>query len=424
MIANWAGNVRFQPRRLHRPRSMEELRRALQGSDRVRVVGSAHSFNRVADTEGVLIDLAEMPRGLDVDSAGRRARVSGGWTYGELCPRLHAAGWALENLASLPHISVPGACATATHGSGRRLGCLAAQIDEVELLTADAELVTVASDDDRFPAAAVSLGALGVVTGLTLRLRPAFSMIQHVHERIPLDMIAADLEATMTRAYSVCLFTAWEDRPHADVLGQASGRGRRRGHRPGRSHQTGAAVDRDPRGGRRPALAEPVPRPRLAGHSLLLGQRLAGRARRSAAGRGSARALRRPAALGKALHLFAGVPGAGLRSVHAAFPRRFRSARSTRPVSQRLPGSPGIRHVSGPCLACSRPTYRPTPGRHSQRTGSSEPVDGVVYRTEAPPCCGVPLGGVGTGCIDLDARGVVRAVLTARPRFPAGCATA
>ena len=99
MIANWAGNVRFQPRRLHRPRSMDELRQALDGHDRVRAVGAAHSFNRVADTEGVLIDLAEMPRGLDIDTARRRARVSDGWTYGELCPRLHAAGWALENLA-------------------------------------------------------------------------------------------------------------------------------------------------------------------------------------------------------------------------------------------------------------------------------------------------------------------------------------
>lgn len=217
MIANWAGNVRFQPRRLHRPRSMEELRRALDGHGRVRAVGSAHSFNRVADTQGVLIDLAGMPRGVDIDSAGRRARVSGGWTYGELCPRLHAAGWALDNLASLPHVSLAGACATATHGSGRRLGCLAAQIEEIELLTGDGNLVTLTQGDDCFPAAAVSLGGLGVVTALTLRLRPAFSMVQHIHERVPLDALAADLEATMTHAYSVCLFTAWEDRPYADA---------------------------------------------------------------------------------------------------------------------------------------------------------------------------------------------------------------
>ena len=119
MIANWAGNVRFKPRRLHRPRSMDELRQALDGHDRVRAVGSAHSFNRVADTEGVLIDRAEMPRGLDVDSAGRRAPVSGGWTYGELCPRLHADGWALDNLASLPHVSVAGASAALPSRSTR-----------------------------------------------------------------------------------------------------------------------------------------------------------------------------------------------------------------------------------------------------------------------------------------------------------------
>ncbi len=215
--ANWAGNVRFRPRRLHRPRSMEELRGSLAGSQRVRVVGAAHSFTRLADTSGDLIDLTDMPRGLDVDTAGRRARVSGGWTYGELCPRLHAAGWALDNLASLPHVSVAGACATATHGSGRRRGCLAAQVDATELLTADGDPVTLTQRDDGFPAAAASLGALGVVTALTLRLRPAFAMVQYVHERIPLDAIAAELEATMARAYSVCLFTAWEDPPCADV---------------------------------------------------------------------------------------------------------------------------------------------------------------------------------------------------------------
>ena len=89
--------------------------------------------------------------------------------------------------------------------------------------------MTLAQGDERFPAAAVSLGGLGVVTALTLRLRPAFSMVQHVHERVPLDAIAADLEASMTRAYSVCLFTAWEDRPYADawvkrVVGRRAGR--------------------------------------------------------------------------------------------------------------------------------------------------------------------------------------------------------
>ena len=217
MIANWAGNVRFQPARRHRPRSMEELRRALAGGDRVRVVGSAHSFNRVADTAGSLIEMTAMPRELDVDTAGRRARVSGGWTYGELCPRLDAAGWALDNLPSLPHVSVAGACATATHGSGRRRSCLAAQVEQVELLTAGGDAVTVARGDPRFPAAAAGLGALGVVTALTLRLRPAFSVVQHIHERIPLARIAADPEAAMGRGYSVSLFTAWQDRPYADA---------------------------------------------------------------------------------------------------------------------------------------------------------------------------------------------------------------
>ena len=134
MITNWAGNVRFQPKRQHRPLSLEEMQRALAGAERVRAVGSAHSFNRVADTDGVLIDLSGMPRHVELDSERRLARVSGGWTYGDLCPELHAAGWALGNLASLPHIIVAGACATATHGSGRRNACLANEIEEVELI--------------------------------------------------------------------------------------------------------------------------------------------------------------------------------------------------------------------------------------------------------------------------------------------------
>lgn len=217
MTNNWAGNVRFQSQRYHLPGSLDQLQQALAGNEKVRVVGSGHSFNHIADSMGDLIDLSEMPRKLEIDSARKLAHVSGGWTYSELCPKLHSAGWALDNLASLPHINVAGACATATHGSGRHIGCLSTQVEEIELVTASGDLIKLTSTDNQFPAAVVGMGSLGVVTALTLRLRPTFSMVQHVYERIPLEEIVVELEKTMECSYSVSLFTAWEDQPFADI---------------------------------------------------------------------------------------------------------------------------------------------------------------------------------------------------------------
>src|SRR5262245_50440781 len=118
MLRNWAGNVEFRAGALHRPRTVAELQRLVAGSARVRAIGTGHSFSRVADTTGDLISVADLPAVVEIDEAGPSATVSAGLRYSDVAPRLHAAGFALANLASLPHLSVAGAVATGTHGSG------------------------------------------------------------------------------------------------------------------------------------------------------------------------------------------------------------------------------------------------------------------------------------------------------------------
>lgn len=179
---NWAGNVSFGARRFHRPSSVTELRRLVAGSDRVRALGTAHSFNRIADTSGDLVSVAGLPERLEIDPGRRTVTVGAGMRYGELATRLYASGWALHNLGSLPHISVAGACATGTHGSGEHNGGLATAVTSVELVTADGELVTVSriGDGADFPGMVVGLGALGIVTALTLTVEPTYDLRQYV----------------------------------------------------------------------------------------------------------------------------------------------------------------------------------------------------------------------------------------------------
>src|SRR5690606_4487425 len=125
-------------------------------------------------------------------------------TYARLATELHAAGFALANLASLPHISVAGSVATGTHGSGPGNQSLSAAVRALELVTADGSLVTLERGHDDFPGAVVALGALGVVTALTLDLVPAFELRQYVREDVPDD---APLDEVMADGYSVSLFT-------------------------------------------------------------------------------------------------------------------------------------------------------------------------------------------------------------------------
>lgn len=217
-LTNWAGNQVYAARRLHEPTSLDELREIVRGSRSLRVLGSRHSFNDIADTTGDLVSLARMPRVFELDRASSTVTVDGGVRYGELAARLDAAGFALNNLASLPHISVAGACATATHGSGDRIGNLATAVAALEIVTADGEVLVLArARDAEFEGAVVGLGALGAVTRLTLDLQPSFQVRQDIYEGLPLAHAVESFDAITASADSVSLFTDWRG-PTVDQL--------------------------------------------------------------------------------------------------------------------------------------------------------------------------------------------------------------
>lgn len=207
---NWAGNVEFAARALRRPTTFEELREIVATGDRVRVLGSGHSFNRIADTTGDLVVLDGLPRAVEVDSANGTVRVGAATRFAELCPVLRRHGLALPNLPSTPHFTLAGAYATGTHGSGHTGGTLAAAVRSVELVTADGETVTVSrGTDDHFEGTVVSLGSLGVVTALTLETCPTFEVEQYVHEGLAWPAFPEDLTGVLGVAYSVSVFTDW-----------------------------------------------------------------------------------------------------------------------------------------------------------------------------------------------------------------------
>jgi xylitol oxidase len=134
--------------------------------------------------------------------------------YGELAPFLHEKGYALHNLASLPHITIAGAVATATHGSGVRNGNLSTQVSAIEFVNADGDLITLSKqkDGDHFYGAVVGLGALGVVTKLTLDLLPTFNMKQVVYRNLPMNELKNNFNNIESSGYSVSLFTNWNNK--------------------------------------------------------------------------------------------------------------------------------------------------------------------------------------------------------------------
>jgi alditol oxidase len=215
---NWAGNVAYRAGRHHTPTSVEELQHLVAASRRLRPLGTGHSFNALADTDGDQVSVTGLPPTIDVHAAEPTATIAAGLRYGELTGRLHEQGWALHNLGSLPHISVAGAVATATHGSGEGNGNLASSVRALQMVTADGELVTLQRGrDSDFAGAVVALGALGVVVRLTLDLVPAFTVRQFVYEGLTLDRLLECFDDVVSAAYSVSVFTDWRDPVQAQV---------------------------------------------------------------------------------------------------------------------------------------------------------------------------------------------------------------
>lgn len=215
---NWAGNYTYSATRFHHPATVAQVQDVVRRSRVLRVVGSRHSFNGIADSTEDMVSLEQLDQVVALDRTRRTVTVEGGIRYGQLGAYLHQEGFALPNLASLPHISVAGACATATHGSGVGNSNLATSVAGMELVTAAGEVITCSRDldGDRFPGMVVSLGGLGVVTKLTLDVVPTFAVRQDVYEHLPLAQLEANFDAIVAHAYSVSLFTDWQ----ADTLTQ------------------------------------------------------------------------------------------------------------------------------------------------------------------------------------------------------------
>jgi xylitol oxidase len=206
---NWAGNIAFGARDFHRPATLAQLQGIVARAGQIRVLATGHSFNDLADSPGAQVSLAGLPPEVEVDSDASVVRIAAGLSYAELAGRLDEKGFALRNLASLPHISVAGACATATHGSGAANQNLAAAVAGLTMVTADGDVVEVRRRDDGFDGAVVHLGGLGVVVSLVLDVVPSFAVSQRVYEDLPLDVLDDHFTDIMASGDSVSLFTDW-----------------------------------------------------------------------------------------------------------------------------------------------------------------------------------------------------------------------
>src|SRR5271156_6460820 len=218
-LTNWAGNLEYSTENLYAAKSQEQIKDFVKNHPKFKVLGSRHCFNNIADSKDAFLSLKPLDEIVSLDPQARTVTVDAGITYGQLAPLLDAKGLALHNLASLPHISVAGACSTATHGSGEKNGNLSTAVSGLELVTASGDVVKLSRqhDGEFFRGAVVGLGALGVITEITLDIQPAYAMRQYVYEGLSFAAMREHFDEIEASAYSVSLFTDWQKELFSEV---------------------------------------------------------------------------------------------------------------------------------------------------------------------------------------------------------------
>ncbi len=212
-LTNWAGNYTYSTSSILRASSVDEAKAWIRKYPRLKALGTRHCFNTIADSKDHLLSLAALNKVVSLDTQNHTVTVEAGIRYGELAVFLQDKGYALHNLASLPHISVAGGCITATHGSGVHNANLSSAVVAFELITAAGETVTFSRDKDPelFHGAVVNLGGLGVITQMTLTIQPTYQVSQYVFENLSMSQLEHHFEEIMSAGYSVSLFTDWRN---------------------------------------------------------------------------------------------------------------------------------------------------------------------------------------------------------------------
>jgi len=192
--SNWAGNQSVNARQMQRPTSTAEVasivKRAAEDGHRVKAVGSGHSFTAIALTEDVIVDLGRLDQMLAVDRQHHQVSVGAGITLSRLNDQLANVGLAMTNLGDIAYQTLAGAISTGTHGTGLNFGGIAAQVLALEIVTGGGDVLRCSPDQNAeiFSCARVGLGALGIITEVTLQVEPAFNL-HAVEGPQPIDQV-------------------------------------------------------------------------------------------------------------------------------------------------------------------------------------------------------------------------------------------